>query len=367
LAEADVVAAILAECHAPLRGQMDRIAASITLADGGDVRAFAELPNRLHLQSQDARFLLLGDDLHRLDGAGTVNAADRARAAALRLVLDAAAFGPLHRATSCRRLGPATFELTTRPANTRITCTLRPGTLLPAAFAFPTGTVTIVACVPTRTTWIAQELEAAPLGRCRVTLEQAGLGWKDDLFVPPPAAAAAASPPDNALRIVAPGHETRSQSAAPVVVDGKPQHWAIVRDPGDWPARAAAYRPLAEEIARQGQQLYGFPLLFTENGAAWLAAPFRQRPDGPAFAAPKSWTVRAVPAMRWLEVHPVGGDVTAKAAAGERLLRDALAAQGLVADGPVLTQPFFHLEEGEPSAAKLADPKAKVRVVVRLK
>ena len=87
-------------------------------------------------------------------------------------------------------------------------------------------------------------------------------------------------------------------------------------------------------------------------------------PDGPDFAAPAEWTVQALPAARWLVVYPPDGDLAQKRAAGERLLRDALAARHLTSVGPIVTQPFVHLEDGLPPADKLAAP--TVRMAVRL-
>lgn len=346
---------------------MARVAATVQLADGSDVQVFAELPDKLRVQTPAARYLLRGEAVVRLDeGAPAATAAEVLRVQQLRAVLDAAAFGPLHRATGCARLGPATFELTSAGGATT-TLELRPGTLLPGSFRNAAGTVTIVDYLRTPTTWIARELElAAPgqaqLGRCRVHFESGRIDWAADFFALPGTAAATTPPADRPLLV--PGASTEPQSPVPVLVDGKPLRWAIVRDPGNWPSRVAAYAPLHEELTLQDQAIAGFPVFWQEDGERWLAAPFRQRRDGAAFVAPKAWQVRDLPGGRWLVVYPAEGDLPQKIAAGERLLQEAMRAQRLTPQGPITAQPFFHLQEGEPPADKLAAP--KVRMAVRV-
>jgi hypothetical protein len=121
---------------------------------------------------------------------------------------------------------------------------------------------------------------------------------------------------------------------------------------------------LHDELVRQDQAIAGFPVFFAENGRRWLAAPFRQRPEGGAFVPPRDWTLRDVPDSRWLVVYPPDGDLAHKVAEGERMLADALRARRATGNGPITSQPFFHLEEGEPPASKLAAP--VVRIAVRI-
>ncbi len=354
-----LAAAVLQECHAPLRGAMARVAATITLPDGRAVNVFAELPDRLRAQSAAGQFVLRGDDARRIDGDAPVAAEQRAELVALRTLLDAAAFGPLHRAARCERVDATTFAVVdARGASTRVT--LLPGTLLPARFADARGVVDVHDWLRTQTTWIARELSLAGIGRCRVRFDSGAIDWSADAFAWPDEARAEPERP----RMPAPGSGGEPQSPTPVRVAGKPARWACVRDPGDWPARAAAYAPLHAELERQGQQIAGFPLLFEQDGARWLAAPFRRREGGPAFAAPAGWDVREAPGGDLLVCYPDGADVAARADAGARALQEALRAQGLVAKGPRTTQPFVRLEEGAPTADKLST--AKVRVAVRV-
>ncbi len=361
IAANELVDAVLRECHAPLRGQMAQVAATVTLPDGSSLRLFAELPDKLRVQSPAGRFLLRDDRVTRLDPepAGAA-AADAARVRGLLVLLDAAAFGPLHRATACRRLGPATFELST-PAGPPTTLVLRTGTLLPSAFTTAGTTATITDYLRTPTTWVASELELGGLGRCRVVFD-ARIRWDPDLFRDP--ATPATTAPRGTQRIASPGSTAETRSPTPVEHRSSALQWIVVADPGDWPRRVDVYRPLHDEIERQGQKVAGFPVFFTENGERWLAAPFRARPDGREFVPPAGWQVRAVDAGTWLVVFPPDGDLAQRLAAGERLLQDALRTHRRRATGPITAQPYFHLHEGEPTAAKLTAPVVRMAVKV---
>lgn len=363
LAAERLVDAVLDECHAPLRAAMARVAATVRLPDGTDVQVFAELPDKLRVQSEKGRYLLRGNDVFGLDeGARDVPSPAALQVRRLRTLLDAAAFGPLHRATACRRLGPSSFELTGADGATTVLA-LRPGTLLPQSFGSGDGAVVVLDYLRTQTTWIARELELAGLGRCRVQFDSGRIDWAADFFAPPGTAAPAAAT-GNRPRLAGPGATGEPQSPTPVVVETAALQWAIVRDAADWAARVAAYRPLHAELTRQDQAIAGFPVFWQEDGVAWLAAPFRQRPEGAPFRRPRDWQLRDVPAGRWLVVYPEGGDFADKRAAGERLLQEALRARRLTGKGPITAQPFFHLEEGEPPADRLAAP--KVRMAVRI-
>ncbi len=340
---------------------MQRLTARVRLPDGAEVQLFAELPDKLRLQSSAGSYLLLGDKAVCIpDVSAPVPAAAVERLQQLRALLDAAAFGPLHRATACKRIAASTFELTVA-GGPPTTMELRPGSLLPSTFRSPTATVTVDDYLHTKSTWIARELTLDGLGRCNVLLEQGGLAWDDDFFVPPKSTATPAVPTQ---RIASPGSGGEPRSPTPILIDSKAMQWAMVLDPGDWPARVRAFRPLHAELERQDQVLAGFPVLWQENGQNWLAAPFRQRPDGEVFLQPATWQVRNVAAGRWLVVYPAAGDLTAKLAAGPQLLQDALRTMKLKATGPITAQPFFHLQEGEPSPQKLAAPVVRMAVPV---
>ncbi|MBM3974430.1 MAG: hypothetical protein FJ301_10060 [Planctomycetes bacterium] len=350
--------AVLQECHAPLRGAMTRLGATVTLPDGRVVNAFVELPERVRAQSSAGLFVLRGDEVWRLDGDAAATPAQQDEVRALRTLLDAASFGPLHRAQRCARVDATTFDVVEADgATTRVT--LRPGTLLPSRLVGAHGAVEVHDHLRTQTTWIARELTIAGLGRCRVRFDSGAIDWSADAFARPDDGPTAPARP----RTTAPGSGGEAQSPTPVLAPGKPTRWACVRDPGDWAARAAAYAPLHAELTRQGQLIAGFPLLFEADGSRWLAAPFRRREGGPAFAAPTGWDLRDATGDE-LVCYPDGGDVAARMATGERMLRAALLAQGRTAAGPVTAQAFAHLEDGAADDSKLAT--AKVRMAVRV-
>ncbi len=364
IADRDLRNAVLDECHKPLRGRMDRVAATVCLADGTELHLFAMLPDKLRVVANDGTFLLRGDDVYRLGdpAPGTATPAETARIRLLRTLLDAATLSPLHRATGCRRLPLGDFELA-EPEGPAWMLRLRDATLLPAMLSSSHGQVRILDYLRTSSTWIVKKAELDGLGVCVVRFDQSGLDWTPDFFALP-------TEPKNAAgthtRIAAPGSGgAEPQSPTPFLANGLATRWVCVADAGDWTARVAAYKPLHEELVRQDQLIPGFPMFWQEDGKRWLAAPFRQRAGGKPFTAPKDWRIRDVPAGRWLVVYPPDGDLEHRLAAGERLLRDALAAQGLTALGAILAQPFFHLQEGEPAAEKLAAPVVRMSVPVR--
>jgi len=363
IAEGDLVAAVLDECHRPLRGKIDSIMATVRPAGGTEILLFAILPDKLRVQEANSTYLLTGDTVFHLENAEAKQPAPEAaaRVRRLRTLLDAATFGPLHRATGCRRTGPNEFELT-QPDGSLCKLRLRDHSLLPDSFASAAGAVRVVEYLRTPTTWIAKQLELDGLGRCDVVLKLREIDWAPDFFAPP-----AAAKGERGQRNVmpAPGPLPESRSEVPVEGEAKATRWVCIADPGNWAARVAAYQPVHVELERQKQWIAGFPIFWQEEGKAWIAAPFRQRANGPALQAPKDWQLREVPAGRCLEVWPPAGSLEEKLAAGERLLREALLAKRLSPAGPILTQFYLHLQEGEPSSEKLASPVVRMAIAVR--
>ena len=360
LAEDRVVDLVLDECHRPLRGLVQGVHATVTLPDGRVAQVFADLPDRVRVEDADGRFAMADDRVWALDGAEAA-AAVRDHVQRLALLVDAVAFGPLHRAQACRRLGPAEFRVA-QPDGTPWRLSLRPGTLLPASLARsddPGDEVRFVDYVWTKSTWVVQVADLDGLGRCRVVLQDdARRSWPDQFFRP----MNEGTEPRNLQRMTAPGAEPRSST--PAISDNRALSIVVLEDPGDWPARCAAYRPVYEELERQDQHIAGFPMLWTEHGKAWLGVPFRPRPDGDAAVLPPAWRVRDVAAGRWLYVHPDGGDFATRAAVGRAALETALGARRLTARGPMLAQPFLHLHEGEPTAERLMAPVVRVAVPI---
>lgn len=360
LAAEELVAVVLAECHAPLLHTMDRVTAVVVLADGSEWQLFAQLPDRLRAQGPAGGFVLRGANVLPVDGDGAPPPPSTSdQLFALRALLDAAAFGPLHRATGCTRTGPASFVLA-QPAGPPIEVELRPGTLLPARFRGPGHEVIVHDYLRTSTTWIVRTAELPPLGRCTLRLRLPDMDWAPDFFAP----RSGAVPPDRP-RLTLPGAGREPRPATPALVDGRPSRWIVVPDPGGWPARVAAYQPLHDELTRQDQQIAGFPYFWQQEGRRWLGVAFRRRAGGPEFEPPVGWRLRDVPAARWLEVFPPDGDLEARIAAGERLLQEALRAGGHEAAGPIAAQPYFHLDEGPPPAHKLLDPVVRLSVPLR--
>lgn len=355
-----LLAAVLDECHAPLRGRMNDVDAIVTLPDGGQWRLYAALPGLVRLQSTAGQFLLRDGKLYRLPhDEPPTTAAELELALQLRDLVDAGALGPLHRGRGAARTGPTTLVVTDADG-VQSELVMRPDTLLPRALR--TGSrppVQVLQWTRTPTTWLPTGLHCAALGACRVEFNLNGLDWAADFFAPPGAAAKPVT-----LRLPAPGSVTEVRSPVPIVVETRALTWASVADPGDWPARAAAYAPLHAELLAQRQWIAGFPVFWQEHGERWLAAPFRRRDGGAAFTPPTGWRLRQIEAGRWLVVFPPTGDLAARLAEGERLLREALQQYDLVARSPITAQPYFHLEDGAPPADALAAPVVRMAVAI---
>jgi hypothetical protein len=376
IADSAIVAAVLDECHKPLLGRMDRFAAEVHSGDGAVRRVFARLPEAMRCVSVDGMFLLLGQRSYRIASASDSQAtkgsavppAEQERLLALRALLDAASFGPLHRATTCRRTAPGQFELQ-QPSGAPWTMTLRPGTLLPERFEQGSFAIHLRDYLRTKTTWIVRKAEVAGLGVCDITFEVADLAWDPDFFTPPadaPPNEAGTNPPGSGPTripfVAQTGAEPRSRT--PILVDARAVDWVILRDPGTWSARVQAYQPIHAELDRQNQSVPGFPIFLRERDQDLMAVPYRARDPKQRLRAPANWQLRPIPASRLLVVYPPEGDFAARCAAGEKLLREAASAQSLRPLGAVVCQPFFHLEDGEPPAAKLQAPVVRVSLPV---
>lgn len=362
IATAELRDAILDECHGPLRGRMDRIAATITLPDGSQLRAFARLPDQLRVQSAAGLFLLRDGEVLALSPTNALPAAAAAatRIHAVRDLVDAAALGPLHRATQCTASSDGELRAVAA-AGEPVPCRLRQGTLLPAQFTFGSRTITLDDYRRTPTTWLVAAATAPELGRCTIQFDLGAIDWAADFFTAPAELPATAA----SHRMPSPGSRGDSRPGTPAREGAAAVTWIVLPDPGDWAARAAAYAPLHAELLRQNQRVAGFPLLWRDDAGAWLAAPFRQRDAGPSFAPPAGWQLRTLAAGSWLVVFPPDGDYDARVATGARLLQDAMATTQAAPRGPIVAQPYFHLHEGPPTAAQLQAPVVRVSVAVQ--
>lgn len=368
IAPADLPGAVLDECHGPLRGRMDRIAATVQFADESTVKVFARLPDQLRTAGPNGVLLLVDGRAYRL-GEETGQPVDARTEQWLRdllTVADAAALGPLQRASACRSDGDG--WLLTEPRGP-MRLQLRQDTLLPQRLAPATGdaardaasAVTFVDFLRTTKTWMAQHVQHPALGACALTFDLADLQWAPDLFTPP----AEKAPVETAPKLVMPtsgGMESRSPT--PIPGSAAALRLVVVDDPGDWAQRAAVYAPIQLELERQDQKIAGFPMLFTDGDRQLLGAPFRQRPGGPALAPPADWEIRSEPDTELLVVYPPQGDFEQRRKAGAELLQAALAAAGRKARGPIVAQPFLHLQDGVPPADKLAAPVVRMTVAL---
>ncbi len=357
--DAELVDRVLATCHGPLRGDMDRVQVRLTLGDGTRIDAHADLPDKLRVVSEQGAFLLTAAGAFGL-GAAPRRATEEERGwlEQLRGLTDAAALGPLQRATGCERAADGTFRIA-QPGGEVIELRLRKDTLLPARV----GDVTIVDHLRTSAAWITQTADHPVLGRVQVYFENADVRHAADFFTPPDLGdnATTKDPGTGTPRIRVGGPE---KPATPIARVAKATRWLLLPDPGDWEARHAIYTPEHDRLVAQDQRIAGFPIFAMIDGKPRLAVPFRQRPGGPAATLPNDAEVHELDRGRELEVYPQGGDLATKRAAGERALRAYLDANGLEAIGPIACQPYVHLHEGTPDAARLRD--VKVRMSVRI-
>jgi len=368
LAAADVPAAVLQECHAQVMRRMESVRARVTFADGRALIVQAVLPGVARVRDGRREQLLRDGEVVGVDG-GAVEARVAAEVRDVVDVVDAAAFGPLHRAVSCAD-GGGGFTLTDGSGAT-YGLQLHEGTLLPSTLRYGDDEVHVDDYLHTQTTWIARALRHPRLGACRVLFEDGGVVFGEGFFAPAPAEVdpvrghRAEGDPSRQMRTPLPGVVVETQSPTPIVVDGKATRLVLLPDPGDWKARHRAYRPVIEELERQDQRIAGFPLLFVDGAqSSLMAAPFRARKRGAAFDPPAGYALADVPEGRLLVVYPQEGDVAAKTQSGRLLLERALANRKLTAQGPIVAQPFLHLHEDAPDAARLGA--AKVRVWVRI-
>lgn len=354
---------VLEECHGVLRGSLDRVVVDVTFQDGASVRAFAHLPDRLLLQTAGAPTrVIAGDESFAVVGAASevVHPADAARLRAVRWLLDAATLGPLYRADESAREDGA---LRVRSGLDRFALHLRPGTLLPERLQGPHGEVRFLSHLGTGATWMAERVSLADLGECSLRFQQSDLHWQPGFFDRPAPPKPDARPRSPAVSL--PGASGEHRPTAPEPGENRAMSWVVVDDPGGWPERAAVFRTHHDVLQAQDQQLAGFTILLRENGRARMAIPFRARNGGPAFAAPAGWTVRDLPAQRVLLVFPEGASIEERIARGEELLRNALQERGDPAAGPILAQPYLHLQEGVPPADKVAAAVVRMSVALR--
>ncbi|MGE3172467.1 MAG: hypothetical protein AB7O97_07545 [Planctomycetota bacterium] len=369
----EVPARVLHACHGALVG-VERFAARVTLADGGVIEAFGDLPRRLRAQWPDGAVQLLDGETARAladDGSWTAetDATALLRLRALHRLLDTATLGPLHRSIGCQRTGPRTFLLA-QPGDLPWTLTLQPRALLVERLEGPTGAVQVLDHLRTSTTWIVRRARTEVLGECAIRFEAIDFAWDQSMFTgaerPAEAAVdadagAPAPAPAGTLVVGAPARPT-----APELTPSRALRWLVLPDPVDWEQRATTVQERLGALEARGQTMAGFAGLLREGERAFLVVPFRPDEGAAELAEwPADWDVRTFDAGNWLEIYPPSGELDQRIALGERQLRDAVQQRGLQPRGPVLAQPFLHLNEGAPTAEQARAPVVRVAVPVR--
>lgn len=364
LAPDAVVAAVLTECHAGLRG-MDQVLLQVTFSSGTVAQVQGRLPDQLRIQSTDGTTLLLRDDTAYALRDGTAVALqgdDLARAKAIALLCDAAALGPLHRATGVERTSAFAFALA-QPDGSKWSLHLQPGTLLVDRLRGPLGEVRVLEHLHTATTWMVRRAETAPLGACTVQFVSNDVTIDEHLLALPVEPRKPAAPEPKSASGNRVGGEARP--AVPQLDSQKAANMLICDDPGDWSQRATLVQQRIDALAAAGQKLAGFPAYFRSGDRARIGIGFRARAADSPWKPPEGWEVIQQDAGRILVVFPEGDDLETRLQRGEQLLRAALAEQKLETQGPILAQPYLHLEEGLPPADKLKNPVVRMSVKVR--
>ena len=365
---ATVPARVVDACHAEVTG-FDRFAAQVTLPDGSKAKAFGSLPTRLRIEWPDQRVELVDGAVAKTaarEGAPSRSLTDdeAARAFAMLRLLDTATLGPLRRASACERTGASSFRVTTRDGAT-FSLALEQGALRVASLQqiTPTGlpTVVVIEHLRTSTTRIVRVADTAPLGACTIRFDAVDFAWDESMFAERATdKPAATETPAPSVTVGSPQRPTE-----PTIESARPARWLCVDDPGTWEARAAFAQRAAAALRAEGQKTAGFCGLADDGGRALFVVPFRAGPGAAAFGAFEGATIREAPAVRSLAVYPPRGSFDERARQGAAQIQKALADRGLQAAGPVLTQPFVHLDEKTPDADALASPVVRVSVALR--
>ena len=362
IADEQLVQAVLDECHGPIQRRMQQVQVTVTLPDARRLLVHADLPDRARVHAGNRDYVWVEQEVHRIDSDGNSDASnddqDRARIAPLAGLVDAIAFGPLYRATHCQRVG-ADFLLTDA-AGTKTTLQLHDGTLLPRALIYAHATVRFDAYLRTKTTWVVNRATTKVLGTCDAIFEDGGVLFGQKFFATSDGKAAS----KDAVRMTAPGVVRERESATPIVVTGRAAQWVVLAAPEDWSDRHAIYKPVHQALEAQDQMIFGFPMLWQEQGQQLLGVPFVQRKDGKALQPPADWQIRSSQETRQLVVYPQTGSLAERIRTGTELLQRAVANRKFQVLGPIIAQPFLHLHDGAPNQSKLQN--CKVRVSVRI-
>jgi len=365
VAAEQLVAAILDECHKPLRKRMQQVKIRVTLPAGRSLLVQADLPDLARITEGRRNHLWRNQTAHRLGEPDASESADEQKAnremvAPLVRIVDAAAFGPLYRAKTCTKNGD--HYVLTDAAGTKTELRLFEGTLLPRSLTCAGRTVRIDDYLRTKTTWVVNKVTHAALGTCDVFFEDGGILIPRGFFDLP--SEQGSQNPDENIRVTAPGVVRERESTTPILVKGSAAKWVLIEASPDWQQRHERLLPVHEELVRQNQRIFGFPMYWQQGGKDYFAVPFRQREDGPALKAPADWQLSGSAQTKMLVVYPDTGNVAARIRTGTALLQRALTNRKLKALGPIVAQPFVHLQNGPPTEKKRNN--CKVRMSVRV-
>ncbi|MBK8097284.1 MAG: hypothetical protein IPK26_09260 [Planctomycetes bacterium] len=365
MTDADVPVAVVRACIGPLSG-LDQAAIEVTLPDGVVEKFCVRLPEAIRSQDQPAAFVVGDDAWQVMDGAAAPLPAERReRLLALRELAEVATLGPVRRCVVCTRVAATTFSLL-QPDGRTYVMTLAAGSLLPDALAVGERSHRIQEFLDTPTTHVPSAIVAPELGSCRVKITLHDAGWPGDWFARPQVASTS-TPSAAKATVQMPTERTVSsgQPRMPKIESVRALRWLCVADPGDWPTRAAVYRQHAEAVQAADQALAGFPAFFRDGDRDLMAIGFRAREGAEPYSAGAGIEVRELPAGRALVVFPRGEDFAACAANGSQLLQTAMAERKLTAAGPIVAQPYFHLQKEVPDADRLRSPTVRVSVLLQ--
>lgn len=287
---------------------------------------------------------------------------ERSLLVSIRTMLDALLLGPLYRARDCER-GSSSLSVVTREG---ARWTVHLDGLVPIRFDGEGGPLCVIDWSrserPWMRTWIPSRASSPALGECAVSFE------KEDLQFEPSFFSRRAGPEEAPPLVIGPGGRPGPLSSmrppTPREAANRPMRWIVLDDPLDWEKRASLYAEHFAELTAQNQQIAGFAGFLEEDGRRLMVVPFRRREGGPEFRPARPLAIRDLPETRVLEVYPPSGSFGEKVAAGARMLADE-AARRKIRIGPVLAQPFFSLQDGPPSEAKLEDPVVRLSAPLR--
>lgn len=366
VAAEQLIAAILDECHKPLQRRMQQVKIRVTLPAGRNLLVQADLPDLARITEGRRNHLWRDQTAHRLGEPDAAESeaeqkANRELIAPIVRIVDAAAFGPLYRAKTCTKSGD--HYVLTDAKGTKTELRLFQGTLLPRSLSYAGREIHINDYRrTTKTTWIVSKVTHAPLGTCDVFFEDGGILIPRGFFDLP--SAQSSQPRNDNIKVNAPGVVRERESTTPIVVKGSAARWVLLPASSDWQQRHERLLPVHEELVRQNQRIFGFPMYWQQAGEQFFAVPFRQREGGAVLRAPADWQLSGSDQTKMLVVYPDQGNVNKRIETGTALLQRALTNRRLKAIGPIVAQPFVHLQNGPPTDKKLNN--CKVRMSVRV-